>query len=104
MNRDMAAEYVRDNFKATDRLAAVLLNKRTGAVIQRLASAEKIAARDFQSWLRYLNAQRWEVYLSMNALKADAQGRTKADVAAVRHVYFDFDENGTEAVEGLLKM
>ncbi len=103
MKREVAAEYIQDNFPATDRLAVVLLNKRTGAVIQRLASAEKIAAPEFQAWLRYQNAQRWEVYLSMNALKGDAQGRTKAEVAAIRHIYFDFDENGTDAVRALLK-
>ena len=53
----IAADYLRDNFEPTDRLAVVLLNKRTGAVIQRLAAAEKIAAPDFQAWLRHKNAQ-----------------------------------------------
>jgi hypothetical protein len=38
--REIAAAYIRDNFQPTDRLAVVLLNKRLGAVIQRLATAE----------------------------------------------------------------
>jgi hypothetical protein len=33
----------------------------------------------------------------------NAHGRTKADVAVIRHVYLDFDERGTEYVENLLK-
>jgi hypothetical protein len=99
MDRRIAPKYIRDNFEPSDRLAVVLLNKRTGAVTQRIASAERIAAPDFQAWLRHKNAQKQEVYISMNALRPGATGRTKSDVAAVRHLYLDFDENGTEAVE-----
>jgi hypothetical protein len=100
---DSAPDYVRDNFQPTDRLAIVLLNKRTDSVIQRLAGVEQIAGEDFQSWLRHQNAQRYDIYASMNALSPGATGRTKADVAAIRHLYLDFDENGTEAVDTLLK-
>lgn len=98
-----AAEYLRTQFDPNDRLAVVLVHKRTGTVIQRLASAEWIAALDFQAWLRHKNAAQNEVYVSMNALRSDAHGRTKGDVEAIRHVYLDFDENGTEALERLLK-
>jgi hypothetical protein len=99
----LATAYLRGNFEPSDRLAVVLVQKRTGAVLQRLAAAEKIAARDFQAWLRHKNAQEHEVYVSMNALRQEAQSRTKADVAAIRHIYLDFDHHGTEAVERLLK-
>src|SRR5438552_2790689 len=95
MSDNCATDYIRDNFRPDDRLAVVLLNKRTNSVIQRLAEAERIAAMHFQSWLRYENGQRYEVYISMNALREGARGRTKADVSAIRHVYLDFDENGT---------
>jgi len=100
---DIASDYIRSNFRSEDRLAVVLLNKQTDTVIQRLAAADRIAAPDFQRWLRHENAQGCEVYISMNALKEDAHGRTKADVAFIRHVYLDFDENGTAAVDALLK-
>jgi hypothetical protein len=102
MDHEIAPRYIRENFEPTDRLAVVLLNKRNGSVTQRLASAEKIAAADFQNWLRHQNARRSEVYISMNALNDGARGRTKADVAIIRHVYLDFDENGTAAVEALV--
>jgi hypothetical protein len=96
--------YIRENFEPADRLAVVLLNKRTNSVIQRIATAETMAELDFQSWLRYRNTRdRCEVYISMNALHSNAQGRTKHDVATIRHVYLDFDVNGTAAVEELLK-
>src|SRR5205085_7800610 len=98
-----ASQYVRDNFQPSDRLAVLLLDKRNNAVIQRVASAEQIAAPEFQAWLRHKNAQRYEVYISMNTLRPDATGRTKADIESVRHVYLDFDDNGTKALERLLK-
>ena len=94
--------YIRDNFEPGDRLAVILLNKRTENVIQRIASAEKIAADDFQAWLRFQNANGHEIYVSMNALAKTARGRTKADVETIRHVYLDFDDDGTAAVEKLL--
>ena len=103
MKGDAAVVYIRENFQSTDRLAVVLLNKRTDSVIQRLVTAEKIAAEDFQAWLQYQNGRRHEVYISMNALREGARGRTKADVAAIRHLYLDFDDNGTAAMEVMLK-
>ncbi len=103
MSDDIAPLYLRENFLPTDRLAVVLVNKRADTVMQRIATTEKIAAPDFQAWLHVQNDRRSEVYISMNALKADARTRTKEDVEAIRHVYLDFDENGTGAVEALLK-
>src|SRR5437879_5033904 len=103
MFRDYPSAYIRGNFEPSDRLAVVLINRRTGSVIQRLSSAEKIAAPDFQAWLRQENARRYDVYISMNALKPEAQGRTKADIVAIRHLYLDFDNDGNNAVHALFQ-
>ncbi len=97
-----APDYLRDNFPAGDRLAVVVLNRRTQGVIQRLGSLEQITAPDFNDWLKDQNARRCEIYISMNALHGSARGRTKEDVASIRHIYLDFDENGTAALERLL--
>ena len=103
MPSDAGSRYIRENFEPTDRLAVVLLNKQTSAVVQRLGSAERIASPEFQAWLRHMNAERNEVYISMNALHEGARGRTKDDIGAIRHIYLDFDENGTAAVQKLLE-
>lgn len=103
MTNDAAPAYIRDNFEPEDRLAVVLVNKRADSVLQRLAGASKIAEPDFQAWLHQENARRFEVYISMNALRPEARGRTKRDIAAIRHIYLDFDDNGTAAVEALFK-
>src|SRR5258708_28617153 len=94
---DAAAQYLRENFEPSDRLALVLLNKRTRDVIQRIASAGRIAQEDFQAWLRFQNATGYDVHISMNALANVARGRTKADVQTIRDIYLDFDEEGTAA-------
>ena len=102
MNRDIASDYIRNNFESSDRLAVVLVDRRAESVIQRIAAAEKIAEQDFQAWLRHKNANGYEVYISMNALARNATGRTKADVEHIRHLYLDFDDDGTAAVGRLL--
>jgi len=102
MDRRIVPEYIRDNFQSEDRLAIVLLNKQTGHVLQRVAMAERIADDRYQSWLRHMNARRYEVYVSMNTLRPGARGRTKADVRDIRHVYLDLDEGGETKLNTLL--
>jgi hypothetical protein len=103
MLREIAPNYIRSNFRPTDRLAVVLVNSQTDSVIQRIATADKIAAPDFQAWLRHQNAQRYEVYISMNTLRSGARGRTKEEIAAIRHVYLDIDKNGDKALQAIFR-
>src|SRR5260370_42416220 len=79
---NIAGPYLRGGFEPSDRLAVVLVNKQAASVIQRIATADKIASQDFQAWLPYQNAQRYEIYVSMNPLREEAPGRTKEDIAA----------------------
>ena len=99
----VASNFVRENFRPDDRLAVVLVNKRSEEVIQRITTAENMAGAEVQDWLKHKNVERFEVYLSMNALKESADGRTKSDVESIRHVFLDFDVDGNEAVERLMK-
>jgi hypothetical protein len=103
MDPDIPVTYIRENFRPNDRIAVVLIQKDTHRVVQRLATAERVASAEFQAWLRHENASRFEVYVSMNALKEGSRSRTKEDIAEIRHVYLDFDDNGTAAVQVLLK-
>ena len=91
-------EYIKANYKNSDRLAVVVLNREQGETIQRLATAEVIASPRFQAWLRHKNAHGSDIYISQNVLNEDAEGRTKADVRAIRHVYLDLDHDGDQAL------
>ncbi|MBM3790318.1 MAG: hypothetical protein FJW35_08190 [Acidobacteria bacterium] len=97
-----AAEYIKANYEPGDRLAVLAINRKSGAVVQRLAPAEKIASADTLAWLSYMNRSGYEIYLSTNALREDARDRRKDSVAAIRHVYLDLDQNGDDALQRLL--
>ena len=101
MANDAAAQFILDNFEFEDRLAVVLIDRRSGVVTQRIASANQIASHEFQVWLKSENRSGRDVFISMNALADDARTRTRGDVATIRHLYLDFDENGTRAVQHL---
>jgi hypothetical protein len=102
MENDTAREYIRANFQAEDRLAIVLIHKPSGSVAQRISTAERIASDGVQARLHHVNSEkRTDVYISMNALSPDAHGRTKADVAEIRHVYLDIDKDGRSVIQEL---
>ena len=48
----------------------------------------------WQTWLRVMNAYRFNVYVSVNALTPGRRERTKSAVRAVRHVFLDADHDG----------
>ena len=100
MDTHTAPDYIRQNFERDDRLAIVFVSK-SGPPLQRIAPAERLVADSFQRFTRYMNSRRFEVYISMNALAPDASHRRKEDIAAIRHIYLDFDHNGTEAVRAM---
>src|SRR5438034_3253032 len=96
-------EYIKDNFEPSDRLAVVIKRRQQDEIVQRLVTAEQLAGPRFQAWLRFENAAHGgDVYLSMNPLKPDARGRTKRDIAMVRHLYLDLDHNGDQALAAIL--
>ena len=101
MAKDVSTQFILDNFELEDRLAVVLIDRRSGVVTQRIASVNQIATPEFQVWLKIENRSGRDVFVSMNALSDDARTRTRTDVATIRHLYLDFDENGTRAVQTL---
>jgi hypothetical protein len=101
MDPEVPVRYIRDNFRPDDRLAVVIIDKQTHRTVQRISTADRIARPDFQAWLRHENASRREIYIGMNSLKEGCHTRTKADIAEIRHVYLDFDDNGAAALKAL---
>lgn len=95
------SEYILDNFEPTERIAMLVPNRDSADTIQRITTAQKAASPEFQAWLRYKNANGWDVYIGMNPLKKDAWTRTKEDIESIKHVYIDLDHGGTEALEAI---
>src|SRR4029077_1286707 len=96
-----ASEYINDNFKPSDRIAVLVLNRNLGETTQRIATAQRAASPEFQAWLRYKNANGADIYVGMNPLKQDASTRTKDDIETIRHLYVDLDHDGSAALEGI---
>jgi hypothetical protein len=96
-----ASEYINANFKHSDRIAVLVLNRNLGETTQRITTAQRAASPEFQAWLRYKNANGADIYVGMNPLKQDASTRTKDDIETIRHLYVDLDHDGSAALEGI---
>jgi hypothetical protein len=96
-----ASEYILENFKPTDRIAVLVLNRQLGETTQRITTAQKASSPEFQAWLRYKNAIGADIYVGMNALQHHASTRTKDDIEKISHVYLDIDHGGTASLEAL---
>ena len=96
-----APEYILDNFKPTDRIAVLVLNRQLGETTQRITTAQKASSPEFQAWLRYKNANGADIYIGMNALQHHASNRTKEDIEKISHVYLDLDQGGTASLEAV---
>jgi len=99
--KPVSANFLRHAFQPDDTIAVALINKQTGEALQRIALLSDIASDRWQKWLRFKNGQRFEVYYTVNTLIPGARRRDKQDVHTIRHLFLDFDENGSAAVDNL---
>ena len=94
--------YVRTMFSTTDHVAILAVPRRSETgVIQEVMRAGTLAHPDTQRRLQDLNRQGYDVYCTVNAVKPDARSRTKSDIADVRRLQLDLDDNGRQ---GLAKL
>jgi hypothetical protein len=100
---ELPVRYLKRNFAPADRIAVVQIDPRQHEAVQALREVDQVRAPQYQAHLRAANANGKDLYVSMNTLKPEAQGRTKADIAAVKHVYLDLDNGGQHALDRILK-
>jgi hypothetical protein len=94
-------QYIRENFEPSDRIAVLVLNRESGRRVQRVVAANALARESWQRWLRAENAQGADIYISQNTLRENTRNRKKEDIAAIRHVYLDLDQNGAESLAAI---
>ena len=97
----IATNYLRHAFEPDDTIAVALINKRTSEALQRIALLADIASDRWQKWLRFKNREGFEVYYTINTLLPGARRRDKEDVQTIRHLFLDFDDDGTAALARL---
>lgn len=96
-------DFIKQNFRPQDRIAVVIRNRREDYTLQRLLSAQDAASPRVQRFLRYENAHGSDIYISMNTLKPESRRRTKADIAEIRHLYLDLDEDGDARLQRIVQ-
>lgn len=92
IDRAAPGRFLETAYAPGDHLAILVKSSAAGGVMQRIVSRDAACAPRFQAWLRACNAQRWNVYVSVNAVVA-GRSRTRDAIAAVRHVFLDADHD-----------
>ena len=92
-DREVPLRFLCTAFEPTDWIAIFLKNYQTGQAAQRVVSVDEAKAPHFQRWLRRQNGQRWNVYVSVNAVRP-GRSRTRDAIASVRHVFLEEDADG----------
>ncbi|HEY3382590.1 MAG TPA: DNA-primase RepB domain-containing protein [Vicinamibacterales bacterium] len=100
-NQETAADFLRRAFEPDDWVAVFLKAYDTGRVTQRVAPLATFCEPRWQAWMRVMNAYRFNVYVSVNAMTPGRRERTRQAVRAVRHVFLDEDEDAPRVVERL---
>ena len=100
-SRHIACQFLQTAFEPDDWVAVFLKAYDTGRVCQRVAPVAVFSEPRWQTWLRVMNAYRFNVYVSVNALTPGRHERTKSAVRAVRHVFLDADHDGPAVLRAM---
>lgn len=94
VNREAPLRFLRIAFAPDDWVAIFLKSYETGRVHQRVGPLSWVMHPRFQAWLRFKNFQRFNVYVSVNAIAPGRRSRTRDAVGAIRHVFLEADQDG----------
>ena len=94
VDRDAPVRFLRTIFEPTDWAAIFLKSYETAGVAQRVGPVSWIQSERVQRWLRAMNARKYNVFVSVNAIASGRRSRTRDAIGAVRHVFLDADHDG----------
>lgn len=94
VDREAPLGFLRTAFEPDDWVAIFLKSYETGRVHQRVGPISWVMHPRFQAWLRFKNLQRFNVYVSVNAIAPGRRSRTRDAVGAIRHVFLEADRDG----------
>ena len=93
VDRAAPIQFLRTAYEPDDWIAVFLKTYRTGDVAQRVLPVSAAASARVQAWLRDQNANGWNVYVSVNAVRP-GRSRTRRAIASIRHVFLEEDLDG----------
>src|SRR5687768_2579569 len=94
IDRHAPGRFLRTVFEPTDWVAIFLKSYERSGVAQRVAPVSWVQSERVQRWLRAMNARKYNVFASVNAIAAGRRCRTREAIGAVRHVFLDADHDG----------
>jgi hypothetical protein len=100
-NTDAALQFLRTAYEPEDWIALFLKSYVTGRTTQRVGPLGLFLEPRMHAWLRAMNAQRFNVYVSVNAIKPGVRARTKDAIGAVRHLFLEADDDGAAVLTEL---
>jgi RepB DNA-primase N-terminal domain len=81
-------------FEPEDWIAVFLKSYEGSGVAQRVGPMSWIRSERFQRWLRAMNARKYNIFVSVNAIAPGHRSRTRDAIGAIRHVFLDADHDG----------
>jgi len=96
---DVPLQFLRMAYDPDDWVGVLLKSYETGETTQRVAPIGVVSDARFQAWLRWRNLRHHNVYVTLNALAPHQRARTRAAIRAIRHVFLDVDQGGSETVK-----
>lgn len=100
IDREAPLQFLRTGYQQADWIAVFLKTYGTGNVAQRVVPVSAATSPSFQAWLRHLNSQGWNVYVSVNAVQP-GRSRTRRAISAIRHVFLEVDADGVGLLASL---
>jgi hypothetical protein len=96
IDTDAPIRFLQTAYEPNDWIAVFLKSYDTGQVLQRVGPLALFVERKVHAWLRAMNARRFNIYVSVNAVREGQRTRTKDAIAVVRHIFLEADEDGHE--------
>lgn len=84
--------FLRACFQADDCLAVVLIDRRSGKVVQSIGSRESISRKSAFAVANRLNAIGYDVFVSVNPLMPGARSRSVTHIGSIRRLFVDLDQ------------
>ena len=99
VDRHAPRRFLRTVFEPTDWVAIFLKSYERSRVAQRVGPLSWIQSDGFQRWLWAMNAHKYNIFVSVNAIASGHRSRTRDDISAVRHVFLDADNDGAAVLD-----
>lgn len=95
---DAPVRFLSRAFEPSDCAAIFLKSYERNLVAQRVGPVSWFRSQRFQRWLRAMNAHKFNVFVSVNAIASGRRSRTRDAIAAVRHVFLDADDDAASVL------